>query len=120
DDEQAGGQRRGEHEDDQLDQVAGGALVEQAHRTDTSAPRVIGPSRSGPRSPTASGVVARPGASRLLSTADSAGLPAYPRPAARKPGATREVPLPVGSSMPSRKSGWWRTGLSWLQGGLGR
>ena len=35
-------------------------------------------------------------------------------------GTTREVPLPVGSSTPSLKSGWWRTGLFWFHGGFGR
>ena len=30
------------------------------------------------------------------------------------------MPLPVGLSTPSSKSGWWSSGLAWLQGGVGQ
>src|SRR4051794_27587848 len=119
----AGRQRGDHHEDHQLDQCREGAAVEAGHRSDTFAPRAIGPTSSCPRSGTSSADTPSEGASRLSRIPASPGPPAYPVPrvqAAPYPGATRSVPLPVGELMPSTKFGWWRTGLDWLHGAFGR
>src|SRR5262249_40457222 len=121
DGEHSGGQCGDHHEDHQLDQRGQGPGVEPAHRIDTFAPRAMGPTRSTPRSGTSPAGSPSDGPSRPFSTSASAGLPAYPAPEVYPyDGGTRSVPLPVGSSMPSLKFGWWRTGLDWLHGGLGR
>ena len=81
-------------------------IEDPAHRSDTSAPRAIGPTSSTPRSGTSSVLTPRPGASSDLSSADSSRPPAKPAAVPDQPGPTRLVPLPVGSSTPSTKSGW--------------
>ena len=74
-------ERGDDDEDEQLDQVDRGPGIEDpAHRSDTSAPRAIGPTRRTPRSGTSSVLTPRPGASSDLSSADSLA-------AAREPGS---------------------------------
>ena len=95
-------------------------LSRRLHRSDTSAPRAIGPTSSTPRSgrPRRS----RRGPGRAATGAGGLlGAAGVAEPSAKlRSGATRLVPLPVGSSTPSSKFGWWRTGLAWVHGGFGR
>src|SRR6478609_8635955 len=115
-----GRERGDDDEDEQLDEVDRGPEVEDpAHRSDTSAPRAIGPTSRTPRSGTSSVLTPRPGASSDLSSADSSRPPAKPAAVPDQPGPTRLVPLPVGSSTPSTKSGWEVSGLLWDHGGDG-
>ena len=80
DGQDAGGDRGHHHEDDELHQCRRGLGVEGLHRSDTFAPRAIGPTSSTPRSGTSCEGTPSEGPSRLLRRPASAGLPAYPVP----------------------------------------